>query len=342
MHEDRRKRVLAALVEEHVRSAQPVSSQALVESGALECSAATVRNDLAALEECGYVSQPHVSSGRVPTQAGYRAFVDALHEGRGSRISASELAVVRAHYAETVQELEGLMRETATLLSRLTSYAAIVVAPAFGSSRVRKADLVALGAEHSLVVLITDDGRVLKRHVVFDRPVDKVAVAELETAMRRLLEGRLVGSLGRVAKELTSLADEWVAGPVIAALEECLDEADGTLVYHGGTVSLLDQPEFSSPEMVRDLMGLLEDGLLVARALSDVLDAEETLVRIGGENRFAALGDMTLVADSYGHEGASGVVGLIGPTRMEYSRAIDTVRIVAENLSASLDAALSE
>jgi heat-inducible transcriptional repressor len=333
---ERRQRILGALVQEYVRSAQPVSSQVLVDRYDLGCSAATVRHELSALEESGHAFQPHVSAGRMPTDLGYRVFVDAMAGRHADDLTADEVLAVQMHYSGVEQGVQGLLAETADLLARLTSYVAVVVSPSVRRHRVRRMDLVRIGDEHVLAVVITDRGEVLERHVTIPGGTSEIEVETAEEELREAVVGQTAEDVRRTAAAGGLDVSGGVARTVLLELVGSLDDLGRGPLYHGGTQALLEEPEFEDPAMVRSLVGVLEDGLVLAGVLSDALRRHEVLVRIGAENREDALDHMSVVASTYDAAGAEGVVGLLGPTRMDYGRAITTVRFVAEELSDSL------
>jgi heat-inducible transcriptional repressor len=336
MLNSRRRLVLQALVEEYIRSGQPVGSKALVEHHDIGCSSATVRSELAALEETGYVYQPHVSAGRVPTDIGYREFVDEILQEADS-LPALDARESAKRYAELAGEIDELIRETSSMLAHLTHYVALVVAPTVSLSRVRKVDLVHLGGRRALVVVITEDGQVVNRGIDVPDTIDADRVAETERALASLV--------GKKASEVRPLRDaleseEQGDGLVIQVMDElldCLEEADRDRLYHVGVPELMALPEFSTTEQVRPLMSLLEDGLSMLDTLSDVLRARgDMTVRIGHENQLRELDDMSLVATRYATCSSDGVVGVIGPTRMDYPHTIAAVRSAAEGLTDAL------
>ncbi len=329
---DRRRTILAALVEEYIRSAQPVGSRAIVERYDLPCSAATVRNELAILEETGFLFQPHTSAGRVPTDAGYRAFVDDVAGGR-TGLTTAEVSSVGQRLMEHASEIDELMRDTAAILSRLTSYVAVVLSPAASHARIRKIDIVSLASRRALVVVITDAGTVLDRMLEFDEetaPQDLVAVARM---LNEMLEGSHLDEVGedRVPSRAGRLGV--LAAKVLSVVAELVGEADRERVSQAGAAALLAQPEFAESSTLRPLMTLLEDGVAMLETLSDVMRERDVVVRIGHENPRDELGDVSVVAASYGDTSGEGIVGVIGPTRMDYPRAISAVRCVSRNLT---------
>ncbi len=331
MLSERRRYILSALVEEYVQSAHPVASKSLCDRYDLGCSSATVRNELSALEDTGHVFQPHVSAGRVPTDTGYRVFVE--QDGvRDTELPEADVDAVHSHYGTYGDEIDDLMRETSALLSRLTSYVAVALAPAVVRATITRTDLVSLAPRRALVVVITDSGQVAD--LVLDLPED-VLPEELLAMERRV--GQLLA--GKRADEVSALAGEQPDAEgglqrlVMEGVAQCLLEADRERLYHGGASALLRQPEFAASERAQPLLRLLEDGLAMLEALDSVIDEQDVVVRIGHENRSAALENMSVVAASFGSGAGEGMVGVIGPTRMDYPRAIAAVRCVSESLS---------
>ncbi len=342
MLSDRRRLVLQALVEEYIASGQPVASKHLVERHRLGCSPATVRNELSALEETGYVHQPHVSSGRVPTDLGYRAFVDDLLD-RESLAARSGTPGARPAPLVLASEVDQLMRQTSALLSNLTHYVAVVTAPTLGVARIRRVDLLSMGPRRVLVVVITESGQVVNRHVDLAAEVSPERLAEVE----RALGAALVDKRAAEVRTLRAAADDGspqgrLLAEVMGSVLSCLEEADRDRLYHVGTPELLGLPEFADASLARPLLAMLEDGLALLETLSDLMRTGGLTVRIGSENHVSELGQMSVVAARYGPGDADGVVGVIGPTRMDYSRSIAAVHSVAEGLSEMLTAPTTE
>lgn len=331
MLNERRRRVLAALVEEYIASATPVGSKTLVDRYELGCSPATVRNELSILEETGYVVQPHVSAGRMPTDTGYRSFVDGLIQ-RG-RAQPSEDQRQGNRFVNGA-EVDDLMRETSVALTRLTNCLAVVLAPSVSLSRVRRIDLLSLTSRRAVFVLITESGQVVNRTIELAEDADPERLAQIERAMNAALDGKHAADIRplRGAIEAVPAADGLV-GAVIDEILDALDEADRDRFFHVGVPALLAQPEFHDADRARPLIEFLEDGIAVLEALSDALGTHEITVRIGHENRRAELGNLSIVATNYGAGSTDGVIGVIGPTRMNYERAMAAVRAVSDDLT---------
>ena len=339
MLNERRRTVLSALVNEYVASVQPVGSKVLVERYHLGFSPATVRSELQALEETGLVYQPHVSAGRIPTDSGYRAFVDDVVEAGVPGLMVAEADRVRRYYASLEHELTDVLRETSALLSRLTSYVAVVAAPTLKRARLRRISLVPLSERRALVVVVTDSGQVANRTVEFTSDVAPEVLGRVEAFLSQTLDGAFGDEATSVRREVEGMqgAEALIALRALDEVLDCLAEADEDRVLTGGVAALLAHPEFSDPGVVRPLVGLLEDGITLLRVVTDLMRSPDVEVRIGHENPIGALENASFVAARYGEGDAGGIVGVIGPTRMDYRRAMAAVRTVSDALSNTLE-----
>lgn len=339
MLNERRRAVLSALVSEYIASAHPVASRLLVERYGLRVSPATVRNDLAHLEDTGYLYQPHVSAGRVPTDEGYRAYVNDIADRGGLRAAGSpDAEAIQRFYGTRELELSDLLRETAVLLSRLTAYMSVVVAPAVRRARIKRVSLVSLGPRQVLLVVITDRGQVAKRFVELTTPIAEDQLADIEHFLAGALDAVVAEQAQVVQRELLAAPTAFreIAAVLIEEVLAAMVEAEDERLVHGGAAGLLAQPEFADPRSARPLLELVEEGLVLVHALGEIAGADGTVVRIGHENAISGLANASVVATAFGPSDGRGVVCLIGPTRMDYNRAIGVTRCVAEALSETI------
>jgi heat-inducible transcriptional repressor len=338
MLNERRRHILAALVAEYIASAHPVSSRTLVERYGLTCSSATVRNDLAALEDDGLVYQPHISAGRIPTDGGYRTYVDTEVAPRASAADSAESEAVRTRLASSEGDAAGVVREAASLLSALTGYASFVVAPPARRSRLRRLTVVPMSSVEVLLVVVTDLGQVLKRPLEFAAPVDPAVLVDAEALLADAINDALPEEAEHIRRELlrdpTSV--RWLAAEMLAASITTIVQSEEHHVAHGGLATLLRQPEFSDPRSAGPVVDLLEDAHGTVAALAGLAGPGETVVRIGRENTADGFHSMSIVATTYGPGAESGVACVIGPTRMEYRRAVAVTACVADSLEDAL------
>lgn len=326
MLNQRRRRILQALIEEYVVSATPVGSKTLVSRYDLGCSPATVRTELSILEETGFVHQPHVSAGRIPTDSGYRSFVDELLERDDASYGVDTSGMHRAG------ELDDLMRETSAALTRFTNCLAVTVAPSVTAARVKRIDLLSMAPRRALFVLITESGQVVNRSIELSVETAPEVLTHSEHALNAALVGKRASEIRPVREALAVTEDAELMTRVVDEILDALEEAERDRLFHVGVPALLAQPEFHDADVARPVIEFLEDGIAVLEALSDALVDRRVTIRIGHENSRAELGNVSLIATSYGSSVADGVVGVIGPTRMDYHRAIGAVRTVADSL----------
>lgn len=321
---DRQRRLLRAVIHEYIRSAQPVASEALVRRYRLGVSSATVRNDLALLEDQGLLTHPHTSAGRIPTAAGYRYFIESLMDR--ADLEASEEMMVR-HQFHQLLDTSQWIRLAVSVLARLSRGASLATMPRAEHARVKHLETIPILDQRALVVAVLDGGVV--RQQVLELPAPQVS-ADLRATSARLSDA-LAGKDAPATRELASRETghaRAVAEAVARVLEE-EDHAQSRDVYYDGVLNLLRQPEFTSSEALREMFGVLEDRMLLAGILPASLGAGEVSVRIGDENPLEPLRHFSLVLGRYGTDsGSSGYVGIVGPTRMDYARSIGAVRYV--------------
>ena len=323
----RQERILSLVVEGYLDAGQPLGSKAIAEDAELGVGPSTVRYELAVLEEQGLLAHPHTSAGRVPTDAGYRYFVDRLlHAPRKTRF---ELELVR-------REVDDAMRVAAETLSQVTSLLAVVTAPPIDTATVHHVEVLQLQPQVVMVVTITSTGGVAKRVLPFARPVDPGLVSWAG----EYLNERLVG-MGLGARMLTKRIADPSLPPTerafLAALAPAFTElvaTAGETLYVDGTARLFTEHRFQELPQINELMGILERRVELLGALAQALSSPDVLVRIGAENDLPALQSVALVAKGYGLPGRPlGAVSLLGPVRMDYGTAISTVREAARQLS---------
>jgi heat-inducible transcriptional repressor len=229
------------------------------------------------------------------------------------------------------------MRETSLALTQLTSCLAVVLGPSVTLTRVKRIDLLSMAPNRALFVLITESGQVVNRSVELPAPTSPERLAEVERSLSSAFDGKRAADI-RPLREALHVADgsDGLVTLVVDEILSALEEADRDRFYHVGVPALLAQPEFQEAGRARPLIEFLEDGIAVLETLTEALGTNQVSVRIGHENRRAELGNVSIVATNYGAGGADGIVGVIGPTRMDYQRAMAAVRVIADGLSDAL------
>lgn len=335
MLSDRRQRVLSALIEEYVARALPVGSRTLTERYQLGVSPATVRNELSVLEDGGYITQPHTSAGRIPTDFGYRAFVDNLLASDLADEADERYRPVVDQLRRSASELDALLEQTSSALTRLTDCLSIVLAPSVLNLHIKQLSLISLTPYRALVVLVTEDGQVLNRQMDFADEVAPEELARVQCFLGDVLGGK---SLCEIEDGLGEGMAQAFCDPLVRmALDEvlsCLQESETSRTHRLGVSSLLTKPEFSQSQALLPVLQVLEDDTVLLHILDDAARQEAGVpsVRIGRENAAAELSGVSVVASRYGRGSAAGVVAVVGPTRMDYSKVIQAVRAASAAL----------
>jgi heat-inducible transcriptional repressor len=338
MVEDRKLAVLRAIVEDYVSTQEPVGSKALVERHGLGVSPATVRNDMAALEDEGFITQPHTSAGRVPTDKGYRLFVDRLSQVKP--LSAAEKRAI-ATLLEGAIDLDDVVQRSVRLLAQLTRQVAIVQYPTLSRSTVRHVELVTLASTRLLLVLILSTGRVEQRVVELPEPLDDDTVSRVRIALNRATVGQ---KLSDAAERLADVPEQYdtedrppVTAIVAVLMEAMSDHRSDERVLVGGTANLARFGD-SFDSSIKPMLEALEEHVVLLKLLGEATSPSTLTVRIGHEVPYQELSTTSVVATGYGPgDEALATLGIVGPTRMDYPSTMATVRAVARYVSKILD-----
>jgi heat-inducible transcriptional repressor len=331
----RKAAILNAVVTEYIGSAQPVGSQHVVDAPGVSVSSATVRSDMAALERDGFLAQPHTSAGRIPTDKGYRFFVD--HLARPGSLDPVGRQQVRQFFDHAHGEIESMLERTSGLLADLTDCTAMVVGPSHEAAAIRSVQLVALGPRLALLVVVLADGAVQKQSIEIDDGVDE---ARLSEAGSRIAAHCLGLRLAQVRPNLTATGDpatDAVVSAGLAALQSLgsVDVADQLFVGGSSRMAVA----FDAVDTVRSVLTILEQQLVVVTLLRDILDTGLS-VAIGAEHGVEPLASCAIVVMPVSVDGQeAGTIGLLGPTRMNYPLALAAARVVGDRLGQRLSEA---
>jgi heat-inducible transcriptional repressor len=336
----RQERILGKVVEDYLRTGQPVASRSIAADPDLDCGPSTVRHELALLEEQGLLAHPHVSAGRIPTDSGHRYVVDRmLTSGEGLAPERRiELSLIR-------REVEEAMRATTETLSQMTNLLAVVSAPSLNTATIRHIEVLVLQPQVVMVVIITSTGGVSKMLTTFDGPVDPGLLSWAGEYLNEQLVGVALGARmlhQRLVDPSLSQIELGFLQRLVAAFGELSSEAEDAL-YVDGTARLFAAGQIEDSSQINELMSLLERRVALLRMLRAALGAQGVYVRIGQENEIPAMRSLALVATGYGLVRRNlGAVSVIGPVRMDYAGAIVTVREAAHELSRFLEDAYAE
>jgi heat-inducible transcriptional repressor len=330
----RKLHILQSIIDDYIASGEPVGSRTLAHKYGMGLSSATIRNEMADLEDMGYLTQPHTSAGRIPSEKGYRLYVDRLMKVRA--LSDQEAESIKHLFDERVSRIEQVVHEAGTVLSDITHYTAVMLGPQINRVRIRHIHLVPLDHEQVLMVVVTNSG-VIKDIVI--RVTGGVQPAFLERISNMLSERYSDSSLGDMGTDMVRDLQAHIDrerdffNAMVDAFTGTLHNQEGRDVYLGGTANIFNYPEYQDILRARSFLNLMEKRNLLYEMLAD-LDQEGVSVTIGRENSIEELQEFSVVTASYRAGGrVLGSIGLIGPTRMEYAKAVSALDYVGRSLS---------
>ena len=330
--DERKKKILQAVIDEYVNTAEPVSSSALVEKYNLKYSSATVRNELADLEKSGYLDKTHTSSGRVPSEKGYRFYVDELV--KEDDISLEEMKYIQSKLDSKVNEIEDLAKIATTTLSEITHYTTVAIGPRTDTQIIEEIKFVLLGSRMLMVVIVTDSGLVKETIIKYDEDITQSQVETLNSLFNTKLKGKPLSKIDKpmeeyILSEITYSVN--VIKPIIEQINRIVEEANR--IYLEGTKRSFDLPEFKSLELAKNFVNVLDEKELML----DILDsgvAKDINVYIGDENDKEELKDFSIV--TFKHKVGDkdlGTIGIIGPKRMDYSKVISVMKYISKKIN---------
>ncbi len=326
----RQRQILRTLIQEYIASAMPVGSSTIQDVGRLDVSSATIRNELATLEELGYVAQPHTSAGRVPTIKGYRYFVEHLMEN--TDLPVPEQRTIRHQFYQVRLDLDQWMRLTASVLARAVHAASMVTPPRAASARFKHVELISVSDTLCLMILVLQDSSVHQEMLTLADPIEQETLSQISDRLNQLLRNQSVQEVrANTNPDLTGLQgwESEVLERILAVMHQ-VDQQAITEIYYDGLMNVIHQPEFVETDKVGQLVEMLEQRGVLESILAKILEANGIQIIIGGEGAYEGIYDVSMVLSPYGVKGkASGVLGVLGPTRLHYARAISAVRYVA-------------
>ena len=332
MLDDRKKKVLQAIIEEYINTAEPVSSNALTKNHGLDYSSATIRNEMADLEKSGFLDKTHTSSGRVPSEKGYRYYVNELL--KEDNISIEEIKYISSKLETKVNEIEELTKITANTISEITHYTTVSIGPKTETQLIEEIKFVLLGTRMMMAVILTDSGLVKETIIKFDEDINEKQVETMNYMFNNKLKNQPIETIDRPLEEY--LYDEMtysvnVIKPIIEQIKKVLAE-DGK-IYLEGTNKSFELPEFNSLQVAKNFINILDTKELVTDMLNSGF-AEDINVYIGEENQKEELKDFSIVTFKHKVNGKDlGTIGIIGPKRMDYSKVISVMKYINQKLN---------
>ena len=330
--DNRKKKVLQAIVEQYVNTAEPVSSNALTKNYGLDCSSATIRNEMAELEKSGYLDKTHTSSGRVPSEKGYRYYVDELLNEND--ISIEEVKYISDKLETKVNEIEDLTKITANTISEITHYTTVTIGPKTEEQIIKEIKFVLLGSRMILAVIMTDTGMVKETIIKFDEDVTEKQVETINYMFNNKLKGKPIETINQPLEDYLYNEMKGMVGvikPIITQIKKVLFEENE--IHLQGARKELDLPEFNSLQVAKNFMNILDEKELIADMLNSGF-AEDINVYIGGEDEKEQLKDFSVV--TFKHKIGNkdmGTIGIIGPKRMDYSKVISVMKYISKKLN---------
>ena len=330
MLDNRKKKVLQAIVEEYINTAEPVSSNSLTSNHGLNCSSATIRNEMADLEKSGYLDKTHTSSGRIPSEKGYRYYVDELL--KEDDISLEEIKYISSKLETKVNEIEDLTKIAANTISDVTHYTTVSIGPKATSQIIEEIKFILLGTRMMMAIILTDTGMVKETIIKFDEDITQKQVETMNYMFNNKLKGQPIETIDRPLEEY--LYDEMtysvnVIKPVIEQIKKALQDEQ---IYLEGANKSFDLPEFNSLEVAKNFINVLDTKELVSDMLNSGF-ADDIHVYIGEENQKEELKDFSVVTFKHKVNGKDvGTIGIIGPKRMDYSKVISVMKYINKKL----------
>ncbi|WP_031513239.1 heat-inducible transcriptional repressor HrcA [Desulfofalx alkaliphila] len=335
--DDRKKKILLAIIHDYISTAEPVGSRTISKKYKLGVSPATVRNDMADLEELGFIEQPHTSAGRIPSDLGYRYYVDYLMEKE--QLTERQQQLINESYSSKSQEIGRIIYRTGQLLTRLTNYPSMVMAPQVADYTIKYVQLVSMSPTQAMVIVVLDTGAVQHQMIEVAENITQADLEQISSVLNAKLSGVNPEHIKMtIMKEIYFELSKYryfldvALGPLENLRGETKDK-----IYLGGVYNILNQPEFHNIEKLKTLLSLLEKEQLLQEILTDSSSDSDVSVRIGVENSYDQIKDCTMVTATY-HMGDRlvGTLGVLGPTRMEYAKVISVVEHLANILNQTM------
>lgn len=336
MLDARKKKILQAIIEEYINTAEPVSSGIIVENYNLNCSSATIRNDMVELEHLGYIEKPHTSSGRVPSAKGYRFYVDELLNDE--KISLDEIQYIKEKLENKVNEIQDLTKITTNTLSEITHYTTVAIGPDSTNDIISDVKLILLGNRILMAVILTESGAIKETIIKYDEDISQNQLESLNYLFNNKLKGKPLTKIDKPMEEyiISSMSDQIdVIKPIINQLNKSLSETEE--FYLEGASNVFDFPEFKKIDTARNFLNILDTKEQVMEILNTGF-AENINIYIGEENDKEELRDLSIITFKHmvGNKDL-GTIGIIGPKRMDYSKVISVMKYISKKLNENIN-----
>ncbi|OPX83058.1 MAG: Heat-inducible transcription repressor HrcA [Pelotomaculum sp. PtaB.Bin013] len=337
--DDRKQKVLLAIVHDYIATAEPVGSRTIAKKYKLGVSPATIRNEMSDLEEQGYIEQPYTSAGRIPSERGYRYYVDFLM--RKQELSREEEELIRREYRAKVRDVGQVIHRTGLLLSQLTHYTAMVLTPRIGISILKHVQIVYMHQSQAMVIAVMDNGAVQHRMIEIPESITSLDMETISRVLNAKLQGLTMKSIKlNLIKEIYSelARHKHILDLVMELIQDSLTLEVEDKIYLGGVFNMLNQPEFHNVEKIKTMLSIMEQEKLLCDILEGGVEDEGVTVRIGGEIDQWDMKECSMITAPYTVRGRKmGSLGVLGPTRMEYAKVVSVVDYMTKYLSQTLE-----
>ncbi|MGM0365051.1 MAG: heat-inducible transcriptional repressor HrcA [Actinomycetota bacterium] len=333
---ERKKEIIKQVAARYIDDAEPVSSKSVASSPSLDVSTATIRKEMSELEEMGYLTHPHTSAGRIPTDKGYRFYVDNLIETGLHKKNNKDMPAINMEVSGDM-ELETVLKKSSENLARITNYLSMIVAPTLSQSRLRHIELLKLEGNNFLMVLITDTGRVYKRHFSMDGSYSNLDLQALSNILNMQFKDKLIADIDTENLKLPEGESYLVliAKKVLGLIKDYAAQSlQYNHIYVHGTSDVLNQPEFIDLAKIRKVLRIIENEYMLMKILLDISKDSDFIIKIGSEVFNQETDELSLIASKYKiHNQPSGAIGVLGPKRMDYCKVINVLDVFRVNLS---------
>jgi len=336
---ERKRKILQAIIDDYIGTAEPVGSRTIAKKHELGISSATIRNEMADLEEMGYLEQPHTSAGRIPSDLGYRLYVDQLMKRH--KFTIEELQRMRQAMELKIQELDHLIQQASNVISQYTKYTTVALTPELSKSSIKHLQLIPIDIYNALMVVVTNAGVVKNKTIRLSKIIDSDFCMKLSKILNEKLGGLTIEEINlpkiqEIQKEISS--NEELVVPILNTIADCISDIDRAEVYLGGTTNIFNFPEYNHIDKARELLSFLEEKKNLYKLLvSNNKNKDRINIVIGSENQFEEMKGCSVVMSTYSiGSKIVGTIGIIGPTRMNYSKVVSSLDVLTRNLNTIL------
>ena len=346
MLDDRKLKVLHAIINSYILSAEPIGSRTISKEYDLGVSSATIRNEMSDLEDLGYLSKPHTSSGRVPSDKAYRLYVNQLLKTEKTKIDMAKKQYIKKTLAKESKEIDQLIQNSAEILSAITSYTALALSPQLKESKLKHIQLISIDEREILLIIVSDSGMVKNTIFKMDKEIPEDHLNIISNFLNSELKGLNIEEIGKVMdngvfREMYEFKE--IIDKIIPIITKSLENTDNVEVYAGGVTNIFDFPEYKDLDKARSFISFMEDKELLVEVLLNESPSSGMKITIGDENIYDPLKECSLITTTYKLGNMTiGKIGVVGPTRMDYFRVINAVKMFSVNLTELIEALVGE